>query len=310
MIPDTTYPPVPCPLCGGEAYTPLKRFSDGVVVARCLGCGLLHAAERHPAPETVLAPGDLEGLRERYRAVLDGTAHHYRRDHYRAYLDVLARHTPGPRLLDVGCAHGFLGREARARGFTVSGVEPHPGMAAFAREENGMDVLAGTIADVDLGERRFDAVTFTDSFEYVPHPVEALRKIGAHLAPGGVVFAKVPNGLNALLRHRLERMGIGGGAGAFSPSRRVTHYTTETLTRTFEAAGFTVVETGFPRPIHSPTRAAEREGRAEIPLRPWEALPSRAVRTLLQVAGRAEAAVASGRNHLAQSIYVVGRSGE
>jgi 2-polyprenyl-3-methyl-5-hydroxy-6-metoxy-1,4-benzoquinol methylase len=298
---------VPCPLCGGRDFKPVKRFDDGIVVGRCAACGFLHTPLRHPTPDAVLAPGDLDVLRERYRAVLDGTSHHYRRSHYREYLALVGRHAPVGRLLDVGCAHGFLGREARALGYRVTGVEPHRGMAAFARAENGLEVMEGTLADVDLGDRVFEAVTFTDSFEYVPRPVEGLTKVARHLAPGGAVFIKVPNALNSLLRMRLEAWGLGGGAGAFSPSMRVAHYTPATLARTLESAGLQVLEVGHPAPIHSPTRQAEREGRAELPPRPGEALGARVVRTAMEWGGRVERVV-TGRNHLAQSLYAVARS--
>ena len=299
--------PLPCPLCGADAPRLLKRFPDGVAVGRCLPCGFLYTPERHRSPETVLAPASLEALREQYGPVLEGRSHHYRRDHYRAFLDRVGRYVPAGRLLDVGCAHGFLGREARARGYAVTGVDPHPGMAAFAREENGLDVLEGTLDAVDLGERRFDVVMFTDSFDYVLDPVGGLRKVAAALDPGGVVFVKVPNALSSLLRLRLERLGIEVGEGAFSPSQRAAHYTRETLARTLEAAGLVVVEEGFPSPIHSPTARARREGRAELARRPGEGLPARAARGLLHAAGLLEASLTGGTNHLAQAVYAVAR---
>ncbi len=297
---------MPCPACGSDGGDPLKRFPDGVLVARCRGCGLLFTPERHREPHGVLAPTSAEELDRTYGPILEARARHYRRAGYRRFVRLLGRYAPGRRLLDVGCAHGFFGREAREAGWAVTGVEPNGAMAAFARERNGLDVLEGRLSDVDLGDRSFDAVTFLDSFEYFPDPGGALRGVAEHLAPGGIVLLKVPNALASLLRLKLERWGVAMGAGSFSPSLRVVHYTPASLAGMARSAGLAPVAGGASPLLHSPPRRAVRAGRAEL-APPWyEGMGGRAARRLLSWAGRLEGAVAR-RDDLAQSIWLVAR---
>lgn len=310
MPTETSNPRLRCPLCGASDYEGLKRFDDGVEVGRCAGCGLLYTPLRHVSPEKVLAPTTVEALRNVFAPILRGERSHNRARNFREYLGIVARHAPGRRLLDVGCAHGFLGREARGAGFTVTGVEPNAGMAAFAAEVNGLEILEGTLESVDLASRTFDAVTFTDSLEYVPDPVGALRKVAEHLAARGIVFLKVPNGRSFLLRHRLARFGVRGGGGEpFSPSRRVVHYTRQTLAAVAEAAGLEPIEAGEPRPVHSPPRHCRGETWVEVEPRWHEALAERAARAALHHIGRLESALLR-RNDLSPSLYVVARRGD
>lgn len=294
----------PCPLCGTEDYTPIRSFPDGVVVGRCTSCGLIHTPVRHPAPSTVLAPTTVDELRASFAPILDGRRNHNRRRAFLDYLAIVGRHAPGRRLLDVGCAHGFFGRTAIDAGWTVTGVEPNEGMADFAREVSGLDVLHGTLDRVDLGERRFDAASFTDVLEYIPDPLGAVRTVAEHLVPGGIVFLKVPNARSFVLRQRVRV--VPGGGEPFSPSQRVVHYTDESLPRLLRDAGLEVVETGAPLPIHSPPRDAQAGRWQEFEARWWEIPVQRAARRTLDWLGRAEAALA-GRNDLSPSIYAVGR---
>jgi len=298
---------IPCPLCGRDEAVELKAFLDGVVVGRCRSCGMIYTPKRHPSPEEVLGEAALDELRHAYEPILTGARPHYRRDNYREYLRILAPHALGRRLLDVGCAHGFFAREARGAGFDVTGVEPHPGMAAFAAQENGVRVLAGRIEDVKLDERSFDAATFTDALEYVPAPADALAKVRAALVPGGVLFVKVPNAEYFLLRFALERRGVALGAGeAFSPSERASHFTPATLKALVEKAGFEVVRSGWPRPVHTRVAAMDVAWR-EVAPRWWEGLGQRLIRSAMDRAGRLEAALAGGANHGSNALFVLAR---
>lgn len=305
-MPETEPASLPCPLCGHGAFEPIRRFGDGVVVGECAGCGLFYTPRPHPEPSTVLAPTTVDELRREFAPILDGRRHHNRRRAFLDYLAVVERHAPGRRLLDVGCAHGFFGRAALDRGWTVTGVEPNAGMARFAREVNGLDVRQGTLDAVDLGDGAFDAVSFTDVLEYIPDPVGALRTVAARLVPGGIVFLKVPNARSFALRQRVGF--IPGGGEPFSPSRRVVHYTDESLPRLVRTAGLEVVAAGAAHPIHSPRVPAGARWQELEPR--WHEIPvQRTARRLLDAAGRIEAAVL-GRNDLSPAIYVVGRTAE
>lgn len=298
-----------CPLCGASGYREIKRFAEGVVVGRCITCSLIYTPQRFAHPERLFAGASLERLRAYHEPLLDGRFEHYRRLAFRRYLELVARHSSGRRLLDVGCADGFFLHEARRAGYRTAGIEPNPAMAAFAREELGLDVREGRLDQVELGDERFDAVTMTDSLEYLPEPRRDLSRLSGHLAPGGVLFVKVPNGEYFMLRHRLGsiRSAGSGMGGAFTPPLRVVHYTLRTLRALLGAAGLEVLMASAFPPIDS----IEWHRLTGLPLvvrAPWYVgAGDRATRRLLHAAGMAEQSVLRSQNHLSQSLVAVAR---
>ncbi len=298
-----------CLLCRSNSYRPVKVFPDGVLVGECQSCGLLYTPRRHPLPEGLLSGMDLEGLRTLYRPIVDGRCRHFRQRSYDEYLAIIARHAPGRRLLDVGCAHGFFLRTARTRGWTVTGIEPSEPMAAFARQELGLDVHHGRLDQVDLGDGVWDAVSFTDSAEYLTRPLDDLGRIVSHLAPSGVLFMKVPNGSYFLMRHRFERWLAFGAPGrdAFSPSQRVAHYTAATLRRLAEAIGLHVIGLHSIAPVDSSCWSRCTGLPLEVEA-PWffDVIP-RLLRRTLHVAGSVEMAVLGDANHLSPSLHLIAR---
>jgi 2-polyprenyl-3-methyl-5-hydroxy-6-metoxy-1,4-benzoquinol methylase len=298
-----------CPLCEATPFRTIKKFADGVVVGECLECGLLYTPLRHPSPDELLAGVDATTARVLLRPIAQGRARHFRQRAFLRYLRVIRRHARGLRLLDVGCAHGFFPALARQEGYTVTAVEPSPALASFAREELGLEVLPGRLDQVDLGARQWDVVTFTDSAEYLPAPVRDLRRVASHLAPGGLLFVKVPNGGYFRTRHAVERhlAGQAGTEQAFSPSRRVVHYTLKTLRRLVEAVGLEVIEISAAPIIDSPAWYRLVGLSLEMQM-PWRlSAGSAIVRRLLGTTGALERLLWLGHDHFSQSIYALGR---
>ncbi|MFQ5667571.1 MAG: class I SAM-dependent methyltransferase [Candidatus Binatia bacterium] len=99
----------------------------------------------------------------------------------------------GGRLLDVGCACGFLLVAARARGFTARGVEPSAWAAAYAREHFKLDVWHGTLEAAPLEPQTYDVVVLADAIEHLHHPRRALAKIYQLLKPAGHLLILTPD---------------------------------------------------------------------------------------------------------------------
>lgn len=122
------------------------------------------------------------------------------------------------RILDVGCGRGTFGAGLLAHrpGAEVWGIEPSEEAASIAQER-----LAGAVCglfpdDLPADWRAFDCVTFNDVLEHLVDPWQALRDTAPLLAPGGTVFAAIPNvryapvalGLTLRGRWRYEDTGI------------------------------------------------------------------------------------------------------
>lgn len=199
----------------------------------CAACGLVfHATvdERTVAAdyESLSASGHSAAV-ERRRASLFGA--------------ILARHPapPGGRCLDVGCGTGAFAREAAARGWQCTGVDPvvteitGPGFRLVRAGCGGLARAVGADAP-------FHLVTFLNSLNYVAEPLAAVREAYDLLADGGRVVIRVPNvAFQLWLRraHRaLRRLGIVIGAlqeSATLPERSFTAASLEILLR---RAGF------------------------------------------------------------------------
>jgi len=107
------------------------------------------------------------------------------------------------RVLDVGCATGFLGEALAAQGCTVTGVESDPQAALKARahldEVVEADLNATAIADLFPG-REFDAIVFGDVLEHLMDPDAVLGSAVKLLAAGGIVVMSIPNVAHGSLR--------------------------------------------------------------------------------------------------------------
>ena len=123
----------------------------------------------------------------------------------------------GKRVLDVGCASGYLAEALSAAGNKVSGVELDPVAAEAARPLLDR-LVVGDIEQLDLvdefGAGAFDVVIFADVLEHLRDPVEVLRRARPLLAEGGYAVLSIPNVAHgsvrlALLRGRFEYRPVG-----------------------------------------------------------------------------------------------------
>lgn len=147
------------------------------------------------------------------------------------------------RVLDVGCATGYLARELGNRGCAVSGVEVDTEAAEEARPYLDRVVVA------DLDNSRltehfeagsFDVVIFADVLEHLVDPAAVLADATSLLAPGGKVVLSVPN-----VAHGSLRLALLQGRWAYTDTglldrTHIRFYTYATLLELVEGAGLTV----------------------------------------------------------------------
>lgn len=102
----------------------------------------------------------------------------------------------GLRILDLGCAGGQNGALLKAAGARwVAGVELDAGACAAARRHLD-EVVECDLSSFDpaaFGDEPFDAIVASDVLEHLRDPELVLSRAIAHLRPGGVVVASIPN---------------------------------------------------------------------------------------------------------------------
>jgi 2-polyprenyl-3-methyl-5-hydroxy-6-metoxy-1,4-benzoquinol methylase len=151
----------------------------------------------------------------------------------------------GKRVLDVGCATGYLAKRLKERDNTVVGIEIDPEAAALA--EPWMErCVVGDLEQLDLeetfGTERFDIIVFADVLEHLSDPIVVLQAVQALLGSGGSVVVSIPN-----VAHGAVRLALLQGRFDYRPlgildDTHLRFFTRETLEDFLGAAGLVAVD--------------------------------------------------------------------
>lgn len=230
-----------CMLCGGQRFVPHYRGRAAALpmspvaeryrithsqrrlvhaIVHCVDCGMV-SLPLHDVPavtyEDAADPYYLEQAAQRI-----ANAHR-----------LLGCIPAGGRLLEIGCACGFLLLAARERGFTVQGVEMSAWASSYARDTYGLDVKTGCLEGLTLPAASYDAVVMADVIEHLPDPRNTLHHIHRVLRPGGRLLLLTPD-----VGSRMARL--------FGPrwwgllDDHYFYFSRQTLARCLEQEGFVV----------------------------------------------------------------------
>lgn len=286
-----------CPLCAATQFQFERAGPDyflhiaGVFqLVRCEACGLVFQNPRPPLEQIgryyLQQYGSYasaqQGLKTR-RGLLGAVIRRGQAKRSRL-LDAHVRHDHEQlrRLLDIGCASGlFLESMQSLPGWQVEGVELDEATARATSARLGVSVFAGPLEYATFDDHSFDAVTLWDVLEHLHDPLASLREIRRVLKPGGVLFARVPNGASYVAKL------CGKYWSGYDLPRHMTIFTPRTLARMLCAAGFCQLLVRYPSgsylaALHS-LRFALDDGR--MPAQQAEALH----RALLHPVARAAA---------------------
>lgn len=186
-----------CPVCSAHDAREVSakdRHGDPLVTVLCSACGHVYNDPVPSAAELV------EFYGSRYRVAYKGAAKPRGRQiarnfarteqYWRDHADVLRART---RMLDVGAGSGEFLFFAQSLGYAARGVEPNAGYAAYCREDLGLNVATADIESLANDPEVYDFIRLNHVLEHLRDPVDALARIAAKLAPGGVLYVEVPN---------------------------------------------------------------------------------------------------------------------
>jgi len=223
-----------CPACGGALVAGLRPWH-----VCCTDCDY----EGSTLTPHILEQADGGDLDEAARE--QGLAH-LRKINFERLFHWLSQHTSRlcgkPRLLDVGCAHGWFIERAASR-FEVTGIEPDAAVAAATRARD-LPVRGGFFPDVLTPAECFDVIVFNDVLEHIPDINATLAACWQHLAPGGCVIVNAPSSRGFLYRlsRQLARLGMDASFGRMwqlgFPSPHVHYFASDNLARLAGKAGF------------------------------------------------------------------------
>jgi 2-polyprenyl-3-methyl-5-hydroxy-6-metoxy-1,4-benzoquinol methylase len=236
-----------CLACGGARLRRLPlayEFEGRYPAAECRDCGMRFLAVQ-PVGESLAALYSAEYFEADYRCGR-AAAGYYDEAAFRAedgpLLDAFEALGPGRRLLEVGCAGGWLLKHARERGWQARGVELSASAVAHARSL-GLEVHHGTLEEARLPAAAFDLVYMGDVLEHVPDCRATLAEVVRVLAPGGHLYLRGPITTNSLARGlALAAAGFCGRTLVLrEPPYHLWEFRPGPLARLFAAVGLEVV---------------------------------------------------------------------
>lgn len=170
---------------------------------------------------------------------------HIDRQSESSHARVLAMVGEGKRVLELGCATGFMSRELVEQGCAVVGVERNQWAAGRAHRECER-VLVQDLDDAGweaaLGDDRFDVVLATDVLEHLRDPKACLRSALPLLRAGGSFILSLPN-----VAHGSVRLSLLAGEFRYTElglldRTHIHFFTRSSLEELCEAAGMAIVE--------------------------------------------------------------------
>lgn len=159
--------------------------------------------------------------------------------HGARYGKLLNKHSTPGTLLDVGSAAGFILKGLEQSGWSGKGIEPNATMAAYARNELGLDVSAGTIEQFQC-DQKFDAITMVQVIAHFYDVTRAIEIAAEYLRPGGLLLIETWN------RTSFPARMLGKNWHEYSPPSVVHWFSAEGLPVFLQSFGFEEIERGRP----------------------------------------------------------------
>ncbi|HLK46796.1 MAG TPA: class I SAM-dependent methyltransferase [Bryobacteraceae bacterium] len=142
------------------------------------------------------------------------------------------------RLLEFGCAYGFLLREAEPLFEQVEGIELSSDAVRFCRLY-GLQVREGSVDEATL-QGNYDVIVGLDVIEHVPDPQDTIRLITRHLNPGGLLLMTTGDWGSPLARVMGPRWRL------MTPPQHLSFFTAKSMRLILESAGLRVLELSHP----------------------------------------------------------------
>jgi SAM-dependent methyltransferase len=236
-----------CAICDGADLRPLGmtyEFRGRFPAVECRRCHLrfLSVQPRADALAELYSPQYFERDFRCGRVAGSSFDEDAFREENRGLLDEFTRWTAPGRLLEVGCAGGWLLKHAIERGWQAQGVELSKVAADHARSL-WLDVHHGDLMSAHLPAASFNLVYMGDVLEHVPDCRAVVSECARVLKPGGLLFLRGPVTTNSLARSLA--LGVCRVTGRTitlrEPPYHLWEFTPRTLARLLEACGFEVV---------------------------------------------------------------------
>jgi 2-polyprenyl-3-methyl-5-hydroxy-6-metoxy-1,4-benzoquinol methylase len=155
------------------------------------------------------------------------------------YAKVIRRYSKPGKVLDVGCAAGFIMKGFEQSGWDCYGLEPNETMASYGRTELNLNITASGLENYS-SEIKFDLITIIQvigSFYDVDKAIENVSKL---LDQNGLVLVESWN-----MKSIAARV-FGKNWHEYCPPSVTNWYSKKTLIKLFDSHGFEIIGRGLP----------------------------------------------------------------
>lgn len=139
---------------------------------------------------------------------MKGAEYNFNRRGYGTHQAISDMVTSGSRVLDVGCASGYLMEHLwRTKECECVGIEPNP-EAAEKAAALGFEVIlepASSATNAVSLRKQFDHIVFGDVLEHMVEPLQTLNIYKEFLRPDGTIIVSLPNVVSLRARARISR---------------------------------------------------------------------------------------------------------
>jgi len=224
---------VRCNLCGSDKYKILGKKNSYQIVS--CACGLVYVNPQ-PSEELIKNSYNEQYFKDDYN-LGKGSSKYLENEDVSKWLllDLLEKIAPKKgKLLDIGCAVGYLLKAAEERGWQIDGVE----ISEFARrlaEQRLNKKIFTSLKDPEIKVDSYEAVTASEVIEHVSDPASFLKSIYPCLKENGILIVTTPNLKNAEIYQTILDW------ECIIPPTHLYHFNKQTITKMLEQNGFKVI---------------------------------------------------------------------
>lgn len=157
------------------------------------------------------------------------------------------------KILDVGCATGFLARELKKEGHQVVGIEVDKEAAKEAKKYCSKIIVdSAESGKIKFKKEYFDVIILGDILEHLKEPLLVLSKYKEYLKPGGLIISSTGNIANWHVRLNLLFGRFEYKEKGILDKTHLRFYTKKTFKKLMRDAGLKIVDikaTPIPLPM-------------------------------------------------------------
>lgn len=223
----------------------VKFFINGYPIIHCKDCDHLYT-DYNPSPQEIGQIYSDDYFFKGGAGYEDYTLEKdllIRRGEY--YADKLNKYMNPGKVLDIGCAAGFILKGFENKKWEGTGVDPNKLMVEYGKHNLGLNLFQGTIETFEL-KTKFDLITIIQVAAHINDLNSSVNRMKENLNSGGYILFETWN------KDSITARIFGKHWHEYSPPSTLNYFSRKTLTHFMEHENFTLIDHGIPRKsIHS-----------------------------------------------------------